>query len=420
MNVWINNFSDTGFLQHQFQTSMMECSREALEGQFDRTNKITKINEGLKRAIQEQNPPPPPPLTAMMMQHQQQPPMIPQPQPTFDLNEFDHFMTNHQQHEVQYGDDFMNNSLGDLLGINDPTQGNIAEHNQVDALTEERNTLQASVDTLKQEKLELEYNLQRSQASANTIRVDNEALLNQVRELRHSVNTFRTDKEVLQNQVDSLEMSARRFREEKEALIALKDSVEREKQDLMLTFDRERKELQDQIDVLKDERTTLIKEHGESYTKLVATTSDSVRLSREMNVALEEQLKLQKQEYNHLFAHWDELSYNLKRVASETPEGEPDAKRSRSNSVEPEPEGEDNTFELLVSRINDAYQQIIADQHCGPYFRQKIDLIYQQMPEHKGFFDKVYEIIKEAKQSDDVDLKEKAIKLRESWKKIVA
>lgn len=405
---------------------MMECSREALEGQFDRINKITKINEGLKRAIQEQNPPPPPPLTAMMMQHQQQPPVIPQPLPTFDhnLNEFDHFLNNHQQHEVQYGDDFMNNSLGDLLGIIDhptPAQGNIAENHQVDALTEERNTLQASVDTLKEEKLELQYNIQGLQASVNTIRAENEALLNQVRELRHSVNTFRGDKERLQNQVNSFEVSAVRFGEEKQALIDLKDSVEREKQDLMLTFDRERKELRGQIDALKDERTTLIKEHEESYTKLVATTSNRVRLSREMNVALEEQLKLQEQEYNHLFAHWDELSYNLKRVASETPEGEPDAKRSRSNSVEPEPEGEDNTFELLVSRINDAYQEVIADQHCGPYFRQKIDLIYQQMPEDEGFFRRVWKmIIKETKQSDDVDLKEKAIKLKESWLKITA
>ena len=409
---------------------MVAATTEALNNQFDKHNKITAINNGLRRAIEANNPPPPPPPPPMMMM--QQPHVIPQPQPTFDLNEFDHFLNNHQQHEVQYGDDFMNNSFSDLLGIiNDhptPAQGNVAtaEHHQVDALTEERNTLQASVDTLKEEKLELQYDLRNLQASANTIRAENEALLNQVRELRHSMNTFRTDKEVLQNQVDSLEMSARRFRAEKEALIAvaakekenLKDSVEREKQDLMLTFDRERKELRGQIDALKDERTTLIKEHEESYTKLVATTSDRVRLSREMNVALEEQLKLQEQEYNHLFAHWDELSYNLKRVASETPEGEPDAKRSRSNSVEPE--GEDNTFDLLVSRINDAYQQIIADQHCGPYFRQKIDGIYQQMSEHEGFFDKVYEIIKEAKQSDDVDLKRKAIKLKESWIKIVA
>lgn len=423
MNVWINNFSDTGFLQRQFQTSMMECSKEALKGQLNRTNKITQINEGLKRAIQEQNPPPPPPLTAMMMQHQQQPPMIPQPQPTFDLIEFDHYLNNHQQHEVQYGDDFINDSFGELLGIinNDhptPAQGNIAENHQVDALTEERNTLQASVDTLKEDKIELQYDLRNLQASANTIRAENEALLNQVRELRHSMNTFRTDKEVLQNQVDSLEMSARRFGEEKQALIALKDSVEREKQDLMLTFDRERKELRGQIDALKEERIISIREHEESYSKLLATTNERVRLLRETNIALEKQLKLQEEEYNHLFAHWDELSYNLKRVASETPEGEPDAKRSRSNSVEPE--GEDNTFDLLVSRINDAYQQIIADQHCGPYFRQKIDGIYQQMSEHEGFFDEVYEIIKEAKQSDDVDLKKKAIKLKESWIKIVA
>ena len=410
---------------------MVAATSEALNNQFDKHNKITAINNGLRRAIEANNPPPPPPPPPMMMP---QPPVIPQPLPTFELNGFDHFMNNHQQHEVQYGDDFMNNSLSDLLGINDhptPVQGNvaIAEHNQVDALTEERNTLQASVDTLKEEKLELQYDLRNLQASVNTIRAENEALLNQVRELRHSVNTFRADKERLQNQVDSLEMSARRFREEKEALIAvaakekenLKDSVEREKQDLMLTFDRERKELRGQIDALKDERTTLIKEHEESYTKLVATTSNRVRLSREMNVALEEQLKLQEQEYNHLFAHWDELSYNLKRVASETPEGEPDAKRSRSNSVEPEPEGEDNTFELLVSRINDAYQEVIADQHCGPYFRQKIDLIYQQMPEDEGFFRRVWKmIIKETKQSDDVDLKEKAIKLKESWLKITA
>ena len=320
MNVWINNFSDTGFLQHQFQTSMIECSKEALHGQIGATNKITKINEGLKRAIQEQNPPPPPPLTAMMMQHQQQPPMIPQPQPTFDLNELDHY---HQQHEVQY--DFMNDSFGELLGTH-----------QVDALTEERNTLQASVNTLKEEKLEFQYNIQGLEASVNTIRAENEALLNQVRELRHSVNTFREDKEVLQNQVNSFEVSVVRFGEEKQGLIALKDSAEREKQGLMLTFDRERKELRGQIDVLKEEKIISIREHEESYSKLLATTNERVRLLRETNIALEKQLKLQEEEYNHLFAHWDELSYNyLKRVASETPEGEPDAKRSRSNSVEP-------------------------------------------------------------------------------------
>ena len=397
---------------------MVAATTEALNNQFDKVNKITAINNGLRRAIEANNPPPPPPPPPMMMM--QQPPVIPQPQPTFDLNEFDHFLNNHQQHEVQYGDDFMNNSFSDLLGIiNDhptPAQGNvaIAENHQVDALTEEINTLQASVDTLKEEKLELEYNLQRSQASSNTIRAENEALLNQVRELRHSVNTFRVDKEVLQNQVDSLEMSATRFREEKETLIAV---AAKEKENLKDSVEK-RKELQDQIDALKEERIISIKEHEESYRKLLATTNERVKLLRETNIALEEQLKIQEQEYNYLFAHWDELTYNLKRAASETPEGEPDAKRSRSNSVEPE--GEDNTFDLLVSRINDAYQQIIADQHCGPYFRQKIDGIYQQMSEHKGFFDKVYEIIQEAKQSDDVDLKRKAIKLKESWKKIVA
>ena len=86
---------------------MVAATSEALNNQFDKHNKITAINNGLRRAIEANNPPPPPPPPPMMMP---QPPVIPQPLPTFELNGFDHFIDINRLHEVQYGDDFMNNS----------------------------------------------------------------------------------------------------------------------------------------------------------------------------------------------------------------------------------------------------------------------------------------------------------------------